>query len=233
MRTKALDSVTELALQLKPAQIEAAQKLYNRMPEWRAANEALVVLGEKFPGFDLPAVLLKAVAVNQLYSTNVYAIVHMGRHLHSLLSRVDLHTARHDLVDRMAEVRMPDGKTFRWRSFASKFANFYIDSTRFPILDGNANTTISLHLGLRGMASTYVEYASRHEQLMKLAGLRCSNIELDRYLWLAGYCRPWRSQRTRVRYGELRELLEEDDAAITEEVDALLGIDDTASTRST
>ena len=85
---------------------------------------------------------------------------------------------------------------------------------------------------MRGNASTYVEYAKRHAQLMTLARLRCSTVELDRYLWLSGYCRPWRMQGTRVRYGELRELLEGNDRAVHEEVNALLGINNSASTPS-
>lgn len=231
MGTKLLENVSALKIPLTSAQIEAAQKLYGRLPGWRASNEALVALGERFPGFDFPAVLLKAVAINQLYSTNIYAIVLVSRHLESLLPRVDLRTAGPDLVERMVEVRTADGKTRRWRSFASKFASFFIDSARFPILDTNANTSVTLHLGLRGNAATYVEYVRRHEQLMTLAGLRCSNIDLDRYLWLAGYCRPWRMQGVHVRYGELRELLDHDDPAVHEEVDALLGINETASIR--
>ena len=146
MGTKLPDKVSTLAMPLMPAQVEAAQKLYKRMPEWRASNDALAALGDKFPGFAFPAVLLKTAAINQLYATNVYAITLMGRHLESLLPRVDVRSAGPDLVERMAEVRTADGTTRSLRSFASKFASFYIDSTRFPILDIHANTTVTLHL---------------------------------------------------------------------------------------
>lgn len=54
MRTKSPNTVTELAVPLKPAQIEAAQKLYERLPGWRASNEARDLDADSVLGWHCP-----------------------------------------------------------------------------------------------------------------------------------------------------------------------------------
>jgi len=70
-----------LAIPLSRLQIHAANNLQAMLAEDAPADKALYALKERFPGFDANSVLLKVAAVNQLYSTNVWAIGRMARHV--------------------------------------------------------------------------------------------------------------------------------------------------------
>lgn len=103
-----------LAVPLTMAQIEAANRLHGKLIQWQVTDRALHILQENLPGFDSEATLLKVVAVNQLYGTNVYAVVRMVRHvfeqqsLSSFLKRRAVqtvhasHEERHRLYGRSA-----------------------------------------------------------------------------------------------------------------------------------
>lgn len=74
-------------------------------------------------------------------------------------------------------------------SFASKFAHFFIDAARFPILDRYAERMVALHLD-RAHHTTggtrYARFLADLDWLRTAAGLDGSPRDLDRYLWLAG-----------------------------------------------
>ncbi len=79
---------TSLAVPLLPAQIDAAISLQSRMPLWRETNRAFQVLRERVPGFELYAALVKVATVNQLYSTNVYAVARMAEHVAAVMANL-------------------------------------------------------------------------------------------------------------------------------------------------
>jgi hypothetical protein len=74
-----------LADPLTMAQIEAANELHQGLPQWKNTDDALHALHNRFPEFDIKAMLLKVAAVNQLYGTNVYAVDRMARHIVEVL----------------------------------------------------------------------------------------------------------------------------------------------------
>src|SRR5216684_3145590 len=71
----------DLVVSLYISQIEAANRLHQQLPQWQITDRALHALQVRFPGFDAEATLLKVVAVNQLYGTNVYAVMRMAQHV--------------------------------------------------------------------------------------------------------------------------------------------------------
>ncbi len=75
-----------LANALEAAQIRAAQNLHAGMPGWQEVNRALSELAERFPAFDAPSTLLKAIAVNVLYAIRVLAIGRMANHVDHVLT---------------------------------------------------------------------------------------------------------------------------------------------------
>jgi hypothetical protein len=77
----------ELVVSLSMPQIEAANRLHRQLSQWQVTDDAIRSLKERFPGFDIDATLLKVVAVNQLYGTNVYAVVRMAEHIKVALHR--------------------------------------------------------------------------------------------------------------------------------------------------
>src|SRR6476660_6236319 len=116
----------ELLAPLSSAQIAAAGRLYQGLPQWAASDRALVALGERFPAFDLESALLKVAALNQLYGTNVYAANRIAHHIVRLMSE---YTQVDDPVALAEDIaRLPlaaPGETPRLLiSFASKFCHF-------------------------------------------------------------------------------------------------------------
>src|SRR5437588_989159 len=74
---------TSLAVSLTMTQIEAANRLHGKLLQWQVTDRALYILQMNLPGFDIEANLLKVVAVNQLYGTNVYAVVRMAQQINA------------------------------------------------------------------------------------------------------------------------------------------------------
>ena len=218
-----------LAVPLCREQIEAACRLHSELSFWRVADQALEALGERFPGFEAEAALLKVIAINSLYYTNVYAVARMAKHVQSVMADVEPGSTDPDLVDRIADLpRSTNQKGPRkFLSFASKFAHFFIDSERFPILDSYAETVIKLHLGKNGYRSDkerpYAAYVANFQELRQQAGWTGTARGFDRYLWIAGQFRASTGKRKASINSELRQLFEYPPSKIKRDLKLLLG----------
>ncbi len=108
------------------SQIDAACRLHGELGYWRAADNDLEALAQKFPGFRNEAALLKVVTINSLYYTNVYAVVRMAQHVESVMAKAEPGSYGPELVDLIADLPMTTHQKSRRRflSFASKFAHF-------------------------------------------------------------------------------------------------------------
>ncbi|MBI1901801.1 MAG: hypothetical protein HYS13_11910 [Planctomycetia bacterium] len=214
-----------LVVPLPVEKVEAANQLYERLDQWRLADQALWLLADRCPGFAPEACVLKVVAVNALYGTNVYATTRMAKYVANVLAGADLGTAGAELVERLAALPPSEGQKRERRhiSFASKFAHFFVDDDRFPIMDSHALRMLKQHLG-RGFSENpshpYVEFVSNLQQLKRLSGVTRSNRELDRYLWLAGAYASWKKKLTVSINAEARALF----AQPSDEVAALLDV---------
>lgn len=150
---------------------------------------------ERLSGFGAEACLAKAVVVNSLYSTNVYAIFRMAAPIGQSMRELNARQAGCEFADRIALLPAADGK--RFMSFASRFCHHFVAPERFPIYDWYACRALNMHLG-KGVTHKWPDYASfagAVEALRKSSGLACSPVELDRYLWLRGQ-HEWYTQRT-------------------------------------
>ncbi len=128
------------AVPLERRQMEVALQLYQKCKGWQATDETLDSLARSFPDFDFKSILLKAAAVNALYGTQVYAVAEVAEHLCNVLRNTTL-PATPALVEELAKVKFVKGSkhiTWTFRSFASKFAHFFIDPNQFPIYDSYA-----------------------------------------------------------------------------------------------
>ena len=195
---------------LSHAQLLAAGRLFRALPHWSATDRALTALGQAFPGKDVTSVLLKVVAVNSLYFTNIYALNRMAEHVCSVIAEVDLETADTGLVDRIALLPPvpPREKGRKNVSFASKYAHFFIDSARFPIYDKYARAMMRIHLGRAGSLygnQPYTEYVADFQRLATRAQWTGEPRLIDRYLWLAGLCRAWQDGDDKINR-EVRDL---------------------------
>lgn len=194
-----------LALPLSAAQVEAAGKLYQSFPAWRLADDALSELRGRFPSFDETSVLLKTVAVNTLYSTNVFAVQKMAQHIVAVLAKTDLVAAGTELVENIATLG-----SRKHISFASKFSNIFIDGERFPMSDSYAIEMAERHLGKANAVDDrdhpYIAFLQNLSGLRRLAGLGCDNRDLDRYLWIAGQYHAFKRDPERKINTEARRL---------------------------
>jgi hypothetical protein len=195
-----------LAVPLSCEQVEAAKRLHEQLPGWQLVDQALAKLANRIPGFGLDAVLLKSVAVNTLYGTSIIAIYDVAEHVAKVISQTNLATAGPKLVEIL-------GGQVKGRTnlvFASKFAHFFIDPARFPMLDSYAEQMVKLHLGQAHMVKDeggrYEMFCTNLTKLRELAQLQCGTRELDYYLWLAGQYRAWKRKPSVKINSETKEL---------------------------
>src|SRR6516164_289421 len=89
------------------SKIEAAARLRSKMPEWQASDRTPEALRDRFPKLSDSAVLLKTVAINALYGTNLLALSRMASHVKKVLDEVgkdNLALAGLDLVEGIASL---------------------------------------------------------------------------------------------------------------------------------
>lgn len=200
---------------LLPEQVEAVQVIYHSyVPLWRRTDDALTALRESMPGFDSSAILIKAAAVDNLYGTSVYHLGSVALRVEEALQGVAKDSVGPELVEEMAAVRLPGGKIIRYRSFASKFAHFFIDHDRFPIHDSFAAKMLRAHLGNDAPAvdsgATYMRIEEAFRRLAGQVGLGSDTRQLDRYLWMIGQYRDWANHPRASINAELRSVFEVD-----------------------
>jgi hypothetical protein len=205
--------------------IGAARSLHRRLVRWQAIDAALASLASHYPGFGLEATLLKATCVNALYGTNVLALHRMVKHVVKVLESVDLTRAGPELIEHLAVPPQTNAKVHRHHSFASKFAHFFIDSQRFPIMDSYAVDMLKFHMGQKSMVvddeRPYVAFWQNHSLLKQKIRFPISNPELDHYLWIAGLYRKYQRNRNAEINREVQQLFENPDPAVSAELRSL------------
>jgi len=214
---------------LTQEQIAAACRFHQLLPQWHLSDAAFLLLHRSVPGFDEDACLLKAVTINALYGTQVYAIKRMAPHICSVMAQTQRETAGPELVEAISRLAAKEGEQERSRtSFAAKFCHFFVDPERFPIYDDAARKVLKLHLGrgyLSDKAKPYTVFCANLKRLRSEAGVTCTLRELDRYLWITGMYMKWLRERYKPKPQvnvELREVIESPSEAARAELFALL-----------
>jgi len=161
--------------------IQGAQDLWNRIPAYAYTDASLQALAVRFPENDRESCLLKAAALNALYNTNVRHIVDVAEHIHRVLNAANQPKGP-ELVNRMAETR-----TGNLRSFASKYAHFFLDPNSYPIYDKYTLISLRLHLGHNlAEPKSYSQYNDWFQRLISLTEQSFSIKQIDTYLWFSG-----------------------------------------------
>ncbi len=127
-----------------PDLVEEIGKRFDNNGSVKLADEALAKLFMAFSeNSDLSHILLKVVALNSIYATNISLhtanftrIEKMARHIYEM--NIDAFLANDDLrvVDLIANARLDD-KNSKYYSFASKYCSWQKPSS-FPIYDSRA-----------------------------------------------------------------------------------------------
>ena len=141
---------------------------------------------------DLDEVLVKVATLNDFYSTNIFNIFAVAKHILSI-SRIDLRLQSGDesLVGAIAHITI-NGKAKYLYSFATKFCAHHNDKD-FAIYDSYVEKML-WHFQTRDRFGDFVREDLRDYVAFKKAlndfrafyALKCDLKQLDRYLWLAG-----------------------------------------------
>jgi hypothetical protein len=176
---------------VQPEQLKAAQTIHDLCPVWCRSEAALDALAWVMKSnTDTSEVLIKTCAIDALYGTRVRWIdrQRVVDHVHCTLANCDHHqvtTADPKLVEDLAAVELADKIIRRYKSFASKYAHFFVNPS-FPILDRFAVFGLRECLGRKAlrMEPTYTAFAQAFSTLAQ--GLDSDTRRLDHYLWLIG-----------------------------------------------
>lgn len=182
---------------LTEAEIDHANRLFEMVEGFTATVEAMDLIRERLPGFDLPTCLVKFAAVNTLYGTFVFVTVRMAKHIRGVMSGVASGALGPELVDRLSELPAENGEKNapRLASFASKFAHFFVSPETFPILDRFVEMSLKHHLGESYTDRPGERYQKFFERVQLLRA--CNRLEdvpyrsLDVYLWIEGQWLTW------------------------------------------
>jgi hypothetical protein len=164
----------ELSVPLTLKQIQIAGELHGLLEQWRLSDNALRRLHRALPGFDEESCLLKSIAVNQLYGTQVLAIIPMAKNVQRALSQPGATEKGAVLVDQIAALTL-NGKKRRCTGFAAKYCHFFVNEDGFPIYDEMAKQAIRLHLGeqySRDSSSPYAIFCDNFGRLRAAIGFR-------------------------------------------------------------
>jgi hypothetical protein len=171
-------------------QICAAIRMHRHLGQWRLSDSALHSLREKMPGWNDEESLVKCVAINALYGTNVFAIVRMAMHVRSILEPLQ-GCYLDGLVGQISLLDLNDGKRPRQHvSFASKLCHFFVNEEHYPIYDNAARDALRYHLGNDYCGDRSEPYKAFQENLRRLRAassiVTATGREMDRYLWIVG-----------------------------------------------
>jgi hypothetical protein len=196
----------ELAVPVSLEQVAVANRLHEQLIQWQVKDRALDALHMRFTGFNIEVTVLKVAAVNQLYRTNVYAVDRMAKHIESMMCENEqIDDVR--LVEDLAS--LPGRKHI---SFSSKFAHFFIDKERFPIYDSFAEDMVKFHLGHQNWnpdkEHPYRACVQNLTQLKEQVCLQgaCTYESLDRYLWITGLYKAYKTRANPKINREVEEL---------------------------
>lgn len=188
-----------LARPLTNDQIEAAVKFWS----WEVKEFAC--LKHCFPK-PQEAVILKAVAVNMLFSAGVRPIAKVAEYLENRLCS-DYPPGPElvrDFVEEIADLKLSKRKN-HYHVFVSKFAHFFINPD-LPIMDQYSEWMVEQHLGLKHSydSDRYLIFYANIQRLKEEACLTCNWDELDHYLWIAGEYWCWKRNPKQKIYPELK-----------------------------
>jgi hypothetical protein len=214
---------------IESTRVAAAVQLFSRMPSVATSEEALVRLAEVMRDFEIASTLVKVAAVNQIYATNLYAVYRMAERIAEVYANRPEWT--YATVDEVAALPAASNqkRSHRHLSFASKFAHFFVDRSRFPLLDRHALRAAGFHLGRQLFAddviTSYEAFAREVVRMRKEAGLTCSLSDFDKYLWLLGQWLVVQSQskETAQLGSEVSSMLREATGADRELVEKFTG----------
>jgi hypothetical protein len=176
--------------------VRAACKQFDR--EYAVTEEALSDLFSQYPrNGNRPHILLKVVALNRLYSTQIFAVHDVASHIHQV-REIDSALAKGspEVVDKIAKVTISaTGKQRSNFAFATKYCSWH-NQASYPIWDSRVamylwclrGTPFAEFLGskpdLWDYYKEFVRTMTAFRDFYKLGSFTFKQI--DKFLWLEG-----------------------------------------------
>ncbi len=154
-------------------------------------DKAITRLIQAFPyNHNLEDVLLKVVAINSLYATNIYAVVEVAKRIHELQIDSALAQGSLELVSEIATVKLR-GKIRRNYSFASKYCSWHAPHI-YPIYDSFVDRLLWAYQKQENFATfkreELLQYARYREILDKFREhyslTQFGYKDFDKFVWL-------------------------------------------------
>jgi hypothetical protein len=162
-------------------------------------EQALKDLFNQYPGnHNHSHVLLKVVALNRLYATQIYAVHDVARHIHRQAQDIDsaLAAGSPEVVDKIARVKLSsNGKEKNNYSFATKYSSWH-NAASYPIWDSR----VDKYLWTLQKQDSFAPFFKRNADLWDYPtftevmtafrdryGLESFTLkEIDKFLWSEG-----------------------------------------------
>jgi hypothetical protein len=168
--------------------------LFDANERYALADRLLARVFRKWPrNTDLEDVLAKVVLLNGLYSTRVFAVVPMAKHIQSLAIDDDLLVGVPALVRRVATLTIRNRSRVHY-SFATKYCSWH-HPEQFPIYDAQVARSLGRYQHVHTFADPFAMAALRDYPTFKTVVLafrhhfgltECSLREIDKFLWVVG-----------------------------------------------
>jgi len=161
------------------------------------ADMAIINLFKKFPSNNkLEDILLKISVINDLYSTNIFAVyklaVHIQKkHIDKYLFNAD--TKAINLISSGHKIINKNGKEINFYSFASKYCNWH-NKEDYPIYDRFVSKVLIAYRNNDKFSNFFNNDLKDYNKFKKVLSdfkqeyniSRYSFKEIDKYLWLYG-----------------------------------------------
>jgi hypothetical protein len=147
---------------------------------------------------DLPRVLLKVVALNRLYSTQIFAVMDVASHIHQHAQDIDsaLTSGSPEIVDKIARVTISaSGKVRNNYSFATKYCHWHSRAS-YPIWDSRVDRCLwtlqkrdrfAAFFNANADLWEYPKFRDAIAALRDFYGLGSFTFkEIDKFLWSEG-----------------------------------------------
>jgi hypothetical protein len=186
--------------------LEAVLRLYEENTTWQQLDAALAGVAQKFPGFDMQSCLIKVGLLDRFFSTNVYSVPKMAKHISKILTRRPA-PAGIALVEEISQFAHARGRIRRQVSFAAKFCHLFVDPD-IPLYDSRAVSALA-QLAKKQSVPMATPYSTFHSTFFSVRNGLTFDIsvrELDHFLWIAGSYVLWRNNGKAPIASELRAL---------------------------
>lgn len=175
-------------------QVEYYLNLWEEQENYKLQESALDKLFfDTYPkNEDINDILIKASSLNDFYSTNIFSIFSVAKHIHILNIDARLSSGELSLVDDIANVII-GGKQKRFYSFASKYCSHHRPEI-FPIYDSYIEKILKYFRQKDGFCMfndvdlkqypKFMDVLNHFQSFYELE--QYNKKDLDRYLWQLG-----------------------------------------------